>query len=139
MCWNLLPVLAWQLWDRDAYSRRSHFICGYLVRSFLVVPCQYPGFALSVPWLSSASSFNDLWTSNYLSCDDSSYSRGVGGLVIFLMILWTKVYFFREQEVFPWKPLLFLSFVWLSPPLASTWSDPWCWLLFWEYSLLSGT
>lgn len=43
MCWNLLLVLAWQLRDRDAYSRRSHFICGYLVRSFLVVPCQYPG------------------------------------------------------------------------------------------------
>lgn len=43
MCWNLLRVLAWQLGDGDAYSR-SHFICGYLVRSFLVVPCQYPGF-----------------------------------------------------------------------------------------------
>lgn len=126
MCWNLLLVLAWQLWVGDAYSRRSHFICGYLVRSFLVVPCQYPGFQV-LALLMTCESLN---TSPLMILPTPG---GLRALFIFLMILQSKVTSLGSKKS-SLGSLFFLPFVWPSPPLQP---DPWCWPSFSESTVCS--
>lgn len=92
-----------------------------------------PSYAFLVPWFSSASPFNNMWTSKYISCDDSFDSRGFRALFTFLMILeWS--YFFREQEVFPWKSALSPLF---DLPLHLLQPDPWGWPSFSESTVCS--
>lgn len=95
-----------------------------------------PSCALSVPWLLSASPFNELWTSKYFSCDHSSYSRGFGGLVIFLMIFQSNAYLFRSTEKSSLGNLCCFSPL-FDLPLHLLQSDPWCWLSFSESTVCS--
>lgn len=78
-----------------ANPRRSHFICGYSVRSFLV------------RGLSSARPSHDLCVSRHGSRGDSPGARGLGDAVIFLSTLQGDACFLGKQEVFPLEVFAF--------------------------------
>lgn len=95
MLLGLVAVVGWAAMRRRCLLKEKSFYLWILVGK-VISRC-----ALSVPWLSSASLFNDLRTSPYFSCDDSSYSRGFGGLVIFLTNFQSEVYFFWGARGLP--------------------------------------
>lgn len=94
-----------------------------------------PSYALSVPWLSSASLFYVLGTSKYF-CADSPDSREFGGLIIFLMISQSKVLSSLGSEKSSLQNLFFFSPL-FDLPLHLPQPDPRRWLSFPESTACS--